>query len=245
MNIKFLRFLGVWSNGSKYYEKYSTVFLIVFILIYDILLTVNFYFVPRQLDVLIEEMMFYFTELSLSSKAFTFFFLRDKIEKIMNTLESPMFNLNSDNAVGIIGKAKRAAIRYWKIVASVSIFSNMTHVLSPLIAHIFLPIKLELPVCSYSFLSEQTKEMFIYPLYLYQSIGMHFHVLYNVNVDTYFWGLMVLTIAQLDILYDKLLNVTNVEDQKFSKKRKDETHIEMSQIKRLNQCIVHYDEIDK
>ncbi|KOB67926.1 Odorant receptor [Operophtera brumata] len=210
IHMKFWKLLGVWPVDVNYHylKYYSRIFVTFFVILYEFLSSLNLYFVPRQLDIIVEEMIFYFTELSITSKVLTFIFLHDKIQHILDTFESEMFRPDSEESAKVIKNAEAFIIRYWRIVASISVPSNMIHVFSPLIRHLFLAKPLSFPVFSYSFLSDETRERFIYPLYLYQSISTHFHMLCILNIDCFFLGLMILIIAQLRILDAKLQNVT-------------------------------------
>nr|ARO76421.1 odorant receptor 15 [Conogethes punctiferalis] len=238
-NKKFWKFLGLYPDIDiwPYYHYYSIFFIFFVIILYDFLLSINFYFLPRQLDSFIEEMLFYFMELAVTSKVFTFFFQRGKISKALASLESDIFQPTTNEGVEIINKAKKFNVRYWKIVAVVSTTSNFTHVLTPFFVHLFLPVKLELPVCSYSFLSEDTIQRFVYPIFVYQGIGMHFHMWCNVNIDTFFLGVMIFAIAQLDILDIKLRSLTdNIAE---------DTDVDKNLNLKLNEAINHYSEVVK
>ncbi|XP_068626598.1 odorant receptor 46a-like [Battus philenor] len=211
INMIFFKILGIYPYKEKsvFYEIYSKCFLVFFILLYDVLVTINFYYLPLQLDAFIEELLLYFTNFSVITKVLTFMFMRKKIIQLLEYLEQPIFQPVTENGIDMVKKAKQFIIRYWKIVAVVSYISNVIHELSALIAHILLAVPLQLPTCTYNFLSNETKERYIYFLYLYQGMGMHFNMVFNVNIDTFFLGLMILTIVQLDILYEKLENITD------------------------------------
>lgn len=227
------------------YNLYCNAFLLIFIIFYDVLLTINFYFLPSQLDAFIEEMIFYFTEISVTSKVLTFLIMRKNIGKILEVLECTVFEPVSDNGIRILKNAKKFNIVYWKIVAVVSFTSNLTHIISFYITHVFLDNKAELPVCSYNFLPIEFKKRFIYPLYLYQSIGIHFHMLANLNIDTFFLGLMILVIAQLDILREKLSTLTDIPKFVNRHRNFDRAQYENNVIINFIQSIVHYDELCK
>lgn len=237
INWKFWKFLGIWSENKphRYYKYYSKIFITFFVILYDVLYTINFYFVPRQLDLIIGEMLFYLTELSVLSKVFTFIIMRHKLKIIFEILESDAFQTDTEEELKILHRAKVFIKRYWKIVALVSITANLTHISSPLLKNLIFKVELVLPVCSYSFLSESFLKTFEYPLYFYQIVGIHFHMLYNLNIDTYFLGLMILIIAQLDILNVKFRNL---------KSGKDHTQLNES-IMGLNKNLDHYNEIER
>nr|QIJ45821.1 olfactory receptor [Glyphodes pyloalis] len=238
-NQKFWKILGLCPENDvwPYYNYYSTFLILIAVILYDSLLTVNFFFLPRQLDIFIEEMLFYFMELAVTSKVFTFFFQRYKIKQILSTLESEIFQPSTDEGYDIINKAKKFNVRFWKTVTAVSITSHFTHVFGSFFVNLFLSVKLELPICSYSFLSEDTLQKWFYPLFFYQVLGMHIHMWCNVNIDTFFLGVMIFVIAQLDILDIELKRLTNnVHDDLDGDKILNN---------RLNEAVNHYCELVK
>ncbi|XP_013194654.1 odorant receptor 46a-like [Amyelois transitella] len=237
-NIKFLKFLAVWPTGSgKYYQYYSSLFLIIFVIIYDISYSINLFYIPTQLDYILEDLVLYFTVIATLSKTLTFYFQHDKITKILSIVESDLFQEDSKEAKKIIDDAKKFNIKYWNIVAGISLTSNAAHLTVPLLTYLITGTELQLPVYSCDFLSKNIKDMFIYPLYIYQAIGMNFIVWYNVNTDGIFLGFIRFTIAQLDILDLKLRNIG-----KFDKDIEDK---EEEAIKKLNDCIIHFDGVAK
>lgn len=252
INIKFWKVLAIWpsSDMHRFYKYYYKAFVAFFVFLCNFLFTINFYYLPRHLDLFVEEMIFYFTELAVTSKVLTFILMHDKIVMILNTLESKMFQPETEEGLKIIDEAKKFIVRYWKIVAVVSVTSNLTHILSPFITHLFLPVQLNLPVCSYSFLSENTTQAFIYPLYWYQALSMHFHMLCNVNIDTFILGVLILAISQLDILDNKLRRVTEKERHTGERVVVGEVsaavavEYDESMIK-LKESMVHFDELGK
>nr|WEG72128.1 odorant-receptor-34 [Grapholita molesta] len=242
VNMKFWKFLAIWpsSNINPYYRYYQ-IFFTAFILLNNVLATVNFIFIPRQLDMFIDEMIFYFMELAVTSKFFTFLFMHGKIVKILNMLESDMFQPKTENGLKIIDKAKTFNVRYFKIVASVSAVAHLTHVIPPILLHFILHAKLDLPVSSFSFLSEDTIQKLIYPLYEFQVLYMHSQVLFNITIDTFIIGVIIYAIAQLDILDD---NLRRVADKKPKVTQANDFIHRMEKddsIAKLNDSIVHYD----
>ncbi|PZC85616.1 hypothetical protein B5X24_HaOG200987 [Helicoverpa armigera] len=248
INMKFLKYLAVWpgEDSTPRYKYYSTAFITIYIFVYMTLFTINFPFLPKQLDVFIEDMLFYFTDCAVVSKTLTIVFMREKIYDLFDMLESDIFQPDDAEGLAIIEKAKKFIKLYWNIFTSVSFISSAAH-LSPIIVHFIIGTELELPVCSYRFLSENFRQMFVIPLYLYQGSGAMFHMMYNVSIDTFFAGLMVLTIAQLDVLDKKLRRVTDKDEHKdangeTSGQNKDKRR---EAVRKINQCIIHYEEINK
>lgn len=247
INKKYWTVIGIYSTiDSKMYIWYSRIVLFIFIFFYDTMSTLNFYYIPRDLDHFIEELIFYFTELSVISKVLTYILMRESLTKILYVLDSEKFEPDTEKGVQITTDAMKFNVKYWRIVAFASYFSHLVHILSPLIAHLSLSVPLVLPLCSYSFLTDSFKERFIYPLYVYQCLGMHVHMLCNVNIDTFFLGLMIFTIAQLEILEDKLVTLTNISELRISTDKRNISNInELEFIKNLNKCVVQYTEISQ
>nr|AST36306.1 putative odorant receptor OR13 [Cydia fagiglandana] len=245
VNMKCWKLLAVWppNDMQSYYRCYQ-MFFTAFILLNNLLATVNFIFLPRQLDMFIDEMIFYFTELAVTSKLLTFLFMREKILKILSILESDMFQPESENGLKAIDKAKKFNVRYFKIVAAVSATAHFSHIVPPILLHFILHVKLELPVCNFSFLSDDTKQKFIYPLYEFQALYMHSQVLFNISIDTFVLGILIYAIAQLDILDDNLRRVT-VKNQIGSTRADDSIQRAEKEnaLKKLNDSIIHYGEV--
>nr|XP_049692744.1 odorant receptor Or1 [Helicoverpa armigera] len=248
IHMKFWKFLAVWpgEDSTPRYKYYSTAFITTYIFIYMILFTINFSFLPKQLDIFIEDLLFYFTDCTVVSKSLTMILKREKIYDLFDMLESDIFQPDDAEGLAIIEKAKKFNKLYWKILTTVSFTSSAAH-LSPIVVHFILGTELELPVCSYGFLSEAFREMFVVPLYLYQGSGIMFHMMYNVNIDSFFAGLMVLTIAQLDVLDKKLRKVTDKDKHEDADGETSRQHHDKHReaVRKINQCIIHYEEINK
>ncbi|KAJ8736488.1 hypothetical protein PYW08_007144 [Mythimna loreyi] len=244
IQMKFWKFLAIWpsDDDSRSYSYYSKAFIIIFVFVYYFFFSINFYFLPRRLDIFIDDLMFYFTDCSVLSKVLTFLLMREKIVAILDVLESEIFQPNDDEGRAIIVKAKKFNIMYYKAVAFVSVTSNGT-LLSPLLVHFIKGSALLFPVCSYGFFSESFRNMFVYPLYFYQSVGITFHMLYNLNVDTFFLGLLVFIIAQLEVLDVKLRKVT--DENKLDDADKENIDKNKEAVMKINKCIVHFDEVGK
>lgn len=180
------------------------------------------------------------------SKVLTFVVAKEKFAKIFEILDSDMFQPETKIEMEIIVKAKKFNIWYWKVIAAVSYFSHCFLILTPIFAHFLTSSPLVPAVSSYSFLNEDFKEQNIFTIFLYQLIGIHVNMQYNVNIDTFFLGLMVLVIAQLELLEEKLITIT---DEAISRQ---EGHLSNSTmnlsdeavfINKLNKAIIHYDNV--
>ncbi|XP_045772299.1 odorant receptor 4-like [Maniola jurtina] len=251
-NFLFWKILGIYpSNVSwKFYDIYSKIFVILFIFIYDGLFTIDFYFLPRELDHFVGEAILYFTVLSVMSKVMTFMVAKEKIAQLLKILDSEMFQPETKKGLQIITNAKKFNVKYWKIIAAVSYYSSFNHLLSPLIAYWFASVPLHLNTCSYSFLDENFKEKHILPIYLFQAIGIHINMHYNINIDTFFLGLMIFAIAQLELLEEKLITITNDDNQssRTEKQNVNSNRIasdDSAVITKLNKAIIHYDSVIK
>ncbi|KAL4716583.1 hypothetical protein ACJJTC_010247 [Scirpophaga incertulas] len=224
------KFLGVWPkpNISFFYRQYSKYFIIFIIIIYEFLSTVNYYFLPKQLDIFINDMLFYFTNLAVASKALTLYFEKDKIINIMLVLESDIFQPDTWREFKILRDAKKLITRYRIFVVIISSICFIIYILVPLLIHFFLDVELILPVSSYSFLPDEMIKTYFYFLYCYQSVGILCHILFNLSTDIFVMGIMVLAIVQLDILNINLYNLT----------------MRLGDInKNLHQLIEHYKEV--
>ncbi|XP_059048150.1 odorant receptor 46a-like [Achroia grisella] len=238
INIKIWKIIGLWpANYSwKQYNILSKIFIAVMVFIFDMLITFNLFFITKHLDLFIENILFYFTALVSLSKAITFLTARDLITNIFYSLQRDIFQPNNDDELKIIKRANSFNITYWKIVAIVSLASHIAHIIVPIIMHLVFSEDLQLPACDYSFLSKEFFDKFKYLLYLYQCFGIQYIILINLNVDTFILGLMVLTIAQLDVLALKLRNVTDLTNV-------NEIYCETATIERIHNCVKHFEEI--
>lgn len=248
-NMRFWKYLAIWpdNNSSRSYKYFSIVLIGIVVILYDFFATISFYFLPRQLDLFIEEMIFYFTELSVFSKVFTFICLRKKIQEALNILETDIFQPDNAEGLAIITKAKKFIMMYYRINFMISGTSNFAHIFTSVLGHVIFNLELALPISNYAFLSDEFKEKYLYQVYTYQVVGIHLCMLYNVNIDTFFVGLMVLIIAQLDVLDRKLRSVADVDEVTedeggVSREPADENEIAVT---KLNGCIIHFDEISK
>ncbi|CAB3239812.1 unnamed protein product [Arctia plantaginis] len=184
-------------------------------------------------------------DIAVVSKVLAFLFMRDKIRKILDMLESEIFQSNTQEEAKIIEKAKQDTLLYWKITAGISFIANGVNLFTPLIMHLMFPVELEFPICRYSFIPIKYKPIFLYPAYVYQCIGMTSHMLYNVNVDTFFLGILFLAIAQLEILDKKLKRVADIHQRTDEVQIHNKSTADRYAVQKINKCIKHYDEVCK
>ncbi|CAK1544595.1 unnamed protein product [Leptosia nina] len=196
------------------------------------------------MDLFIEELMLYLTIVASASKISTFVLMKEKILRLLEILESDIFQPHDEHEEQILVEANRFNSRYWKVVAFISYTSNLTNMALPLLAYILGKDKLKPPICSYSFLSDETRQTLIYPIYLYQCLGIHFCMLSNVNIDTFILGLMILVIAQLDILAVQLKNITNPSNSGVVNERDQSSRIDDTDaILKFNKAVQRYNHI--
>uniref|UniRef100_A0A2A4IYH6 Odorant receptor n=1 Tax=Heliothis virescens TaxID=7102 RepID=A0A2A4IYH6_HELVI len=165
---------------------------------------------------------------------------------MLSMLESEVFQSNDAEEIKLIKEAKEKSNFYWKITAGLSVSANTVNVFLPFVVHLIFSVKLEFPVCRYSFIPEKYEAMFLYPAYLYQSIGITSHMLYNVNIDTFLLGVMFLAMAQLDILDRKLRKVTDVCLYPDAARGSVDKFIDdQNAVLEIVNCIKHYDAVCK
>lgn len=246
IHMTILRIIGIWprENPSRFYVYYSKTFIFLVVMVFLVLYTINFYYLPRELDIIVEEMIFYFMDVTVLSKVLAFAYKRHKIKEMFLMLESDSFQSDSPEEAKIIEKAKKDTVLYWKITAAISIVANIANVYMPFILHMMLPIELEFPVCRYSFITEEYRKILMYPVYFYQSVCISAHMWYNVNLDTFLLGVILLAMAQLDILDLRLRRITNVCTSLNQKRNLiNNSEREENAFLKLNNCIRHYEKI--
>ncbi|XP_061385881.1 odorant receptor 46a-like [Danaus plexippus] len=243
-NLKFWLFLGIYpfEINSKLYKFYSKILFFVFIFLYDSLITINFYFLPNDLNMIIDDMVFYFTLLSIIPKVLTYFIMKEDIRDILNFLNGEKFQPKNEKEIQIINAAKKFNEKYWKVVAILSYSCNVILLCTPVIHHLITSVPLEFTINGYFFLSEDFRRDYVYYIYFYQAIGALLNMLYNMNIDSFFLGLLILVIAKIDILGEKLNSITtNISDSDGMINR----DIDEICIRKLNDCILHYNNISK
>lgn len=249
-NIKLWKFLGIWPSDSlgRCYKYYSRAFLMIIVIFYNLFYTINLFYLPRVLNSFIEELFLYFNEIAILSKVFTFYLMHDNIVEIFISLQNDIFQPSTYNGVKVVENANKFNITYRIILTVISFITCLILLLMPIIAHVVTSAELVLPM-SYSFLSEEIKKFIFCPLYFYQSLGLVFHVLYNVSIDTFFVGIIIHTKAQLEILAEKLYNITDeLSLEEIGERNGNCRSIiddDKELISRLNKAIIHYDVISK
>ncbi|KAI8431924.1 hypothetical protein MSG28_004467 [Choristoneura fumiferana] len=208
-NCFFWKVFGLWPGRTpnKYYKYFSFAYLMTTLAAYNALLTLNLYYTPRQIDLFIHEVIFYFTEIAISTKACMIIFKRKQIVSIFELLDCDEFKRNDSTGHQIVENHNSYYKLYYKIVFVVSHFTYLSQVLLPVIGMLIFKTSLDLPICEYYFLSEQYKDNYFTLIFVYQSVGMYGHMMYNVNIDTLIVGFMLLAIAQMKEIINAIMFV--------------------------------------
>ncbi|XP_063536965.1 odorant receptor 42a-like [Cydia strobilella] len=228
---------GLWPGKipNKYYKYFSLTYLIITFVTYNALLTINLYYTPPRIDLLIREIVFFFNEIAVAFKVSMVIFKRKKIAAIFDMLDCDEFQGNDDIGREIVRKHNDY---YKKYLTSFTLLCNITYfflVFSPVFTFVIYENTLELPVCKYYFLSDETRNDYIYLIFVYQSFGMYSHMMYNVNIDTFIAGYIILAIAQIKVLQHDLENLKVDKSDDGSGKLLD-----LKQQQKLRKIIHHY-----
>nr|AOE48040.1 putative odorant receptor OR35 [Athetis lepigone] len=240
-NFMMLKIFGIWPGNTawKYYRYYSFIYLFFTFASYNLLLTVSLLYTPRKIELLLPEVMFYFTEISITMKMMTILLKRDKLIEAMKLIDCDEFEGDIDDKDGILSKANMTYNRGWKLYTFTSNIAFSSLVFLPFFLVLIRGTKSEFPICKYYFLSDEDREAYFFFWYIYQAVGMYGHVMYSVNIDALIAGLLIIAIAQLKLLNKKFykLKLSEVESE-LSKEIQEQI-----QISRLNQLLRHYEVI--
>nr|WCC57550.1 odorant receptor 30.1 [Papilio memnon] len=238
LNFVFLNVFGIWpvNKNGTYYRYYSISFVFISLCVYNLLLTLNLVYTPHKIEILIREVVFYFTEIAVTGKVVMILMKRSDILNVLNYLDCEAFQGQDDISRIIIKLHITKYKLYWKIYALISNFAYFSQILLPLVLYFIFNTTLELPICKYFFLNDHYIQKYFIYLFIYQSVGMYGHMSYNVNIDTLISGFIFMAITQLRVLNYKLKHF------KISKKklRNCTQSMELLELKRL---LKHYDGI--
>nr|AST36252.1 putative odorant receptor OR12 [Hedya nubiferana] len=228
---------GLWPGKIpyKYYKYFSCTYLIITLVAYNILLTLNLYYTPRKIDFLIREVIFSFTEIAVASKVSMVLFNRKKLDAIFGLLDCDEFQGSNEIGKEIVQKHNKYYKTYLMIYTVLSNFTYLSQVLFPVIGFIIFGNTLDLPICKYYFLSDETRNDYFTLIFIYQSFGMYGHMMYNVNIDTMIAGFMVLAIGQVKVLCHDLENLKTEKSH-----RGDDGMLDFKQQQKLRKILNHY-----
>lgn len=220
INFVFLQIFGIWpEKKSKYYKYYSYIFLFINLFIYNILLTLNLAYTPWKIDLLIREIIFYFTEVAVTAKVFMILLMRKKIVEAFDLLDCEAFKGGDDASRQIVEKHASTYKTCWKMYAILSNLSYSSQVFLPLFVYLIFPnSNIELPICKYYFLDESLINMYFALWYTYQALGIYGHMQYNVNVDSLMAGFIFMAIGQVKVLNLELRNLGHSSNRVYEEK---------------------------
>lgn len=228
--------ISIERSPSIFIKIYSYTYVLINFVIYNILLTLNLYYTPRKIELLISEVIFYFTEVSTCSKVIILIFMREKVVDILEFVNRDEFKGDYGDKNGLLYKYTNRIYKLWR--KAYVVFSNISFVFM-----MFTPIRnyinradTDLPVCKYYFLSDQAREKYYTFWFIYQPFGLYGHMMYNVNFDLMTGGLFIFIIVQLQLLYNNLSNLKVSEEESLL----PEELQDKIQVAKLHQCLRHY-----
>lgn len=238
VNLFFWNSFGLWPGKTfkTFYIFYAILFSTFLTVIYNVLLVVNLIYTPRNVEALVQEVIYFFTEITVLSKISMTLFKRKKILAMFELIDCEEFQGSDKMGREMVEKSNSIYKLFWKLYAFVSNFAYGTLVASPLILHFTINTDLELPIAKYYFFSSDFVEKHLSFFFVYQCFGMYIHMWYNVNADSFIAGLIFTGITQL-----KLLNY-NFSQLKLDS---DANSDAKSKILELNKLLRHYDLIVK
>ncbi|KAJ8735440.1 hypothetical protein PYW07_007060 [Mythimna separata] len=235
------KIFAIWSGNTpwKYYRYYSFIYLFVTFVCYNLLLTLNLLYTPRKIELLLREVIFYFTEITVATKILTILFMRDKLIVAIKLIDCDEFVGDYENKDGILYKTNMGYRLGWKLYTILSNMAYVTIAIIPIFLDLIRGTKSELPICKYYFLSDEERDSHFLFWFIYQAVGMYGHMMYNVNIDSLIAGLLVIAIAQLRLLNNNFRNLKlSEEERKLSYEIQDKI-----QMTRFYKMLRHYEVI--
>nr|BAR43452.1 putative olfactory receptor 10 [Ostrinia furnacalis] len=238
-NIFFWKIFGWWPEVTStiYYRCYYISFLSLTSVVYLFLFTLSLLYSPIELEIIIAQAMFYFTEISGLSKIFMIVIRREDIQKAFKMLDSEEFQGDDVIPREIINKNKVYYLKYYRACATFYYIGSFFLLFLPIIEYVAGHADLELPLCQYYFLSEHVRDKYFNVIFIYQFFGLFVLISGNVNIDTFICGLLLMAIAQFRMLNWKMSNL-KMNPLDLENESDDEETIMM---RKLNKCLKHYD----
>nr|ARO70509.1 Odorant Receptor 27-2 [Dendrolimus punctatus] len=233
------KLFAIWpgKTPSRLYKYYTYLYLFATLFAYNILLTVNLIYTPFKIDMLIREVIFNFTEIVVTSKVIMVLVKRNKIVEILDLLDSEEFQ-DTNESSSIVGDSKKTYTRSYLMYAITSNISYFSQVIAPVFVNLIFGSSLttELPICNYYFLSDESRKNYFVFWFIYQAVGMYGHMTYNVTIDSFLAGLLLMTETQMRVINYKLTNLN-----KEVKHGTDDKANEDKEMSKLKKCLRHYD----
>nr|QEE82728.1 odorant receptor 10 [Conogethes pinicolalis] len=239
-NIFFWKCLGLWSDETSgyYYKYYSVAFQTFYSGIFTFLYTLNFMFTPFDLEIVISQSMFYFTQLAQIAKIAMIVLKRKYILRAFNMLDCIEFQGVDIKTTEIVNKNKYSYTNYWKACCVYYHISCFSIIILPIIKYFVRRTELELSLCQYYFLNDQTRVKYHGGLFFYQFTGLVVIILSNISTDTLINVLLMMAITQFRVLNCKLTNLrfSSLDEELVTTVDKEVLYVE-----KLKICLVHYD----
>lgn len=227
--------LWIFEIKNKYYKYYAIPLLVVIFVGYNVLLTLNLIYTPRNLEKFIPELIFYFCEVQNVFKVYVVTIKSKQIKEVFNLLDSDIFIGDTQEHKAITQSYKFLYIKCFNIYC-VMCHMAYIHVALPFLIHLILGKNLDLPICNYYFLSDEFRENSFWLIWWYQAVSSYFHMFYNITIDTFISGLLLMGIAQFKALNSSLINIKETSLDHLNCMEKDD-HLQ----KQLLKCLKHYD----
>ncbi|XP_013134594.1 PREDICTED: odorant receptor 46a, isoform A-like [Papilio polytes] len=211
-NVLAWKIFGIWSgpNPNKYYKYFSFIFVNLTLTIFNLFLTINLFYTYNNIENLLHEVIYFFTEITVVAKASMILFWKKEIMIAFDILDSDDFEGNDEKSIEIIEKDVST---YKKIFKFYFYFCNLSYILAivPGFVDYLLGNDSEFPISKYNFLGDEIREQYFTLLYFYQSFCIYVHMVYNISVDSLITGFVFLIITQLKVLKYKFkrLNFKN------------------------------------
>ncbi|NP_001292455.1 uncharacterized protein LOC105387430 [Plutella xylostella] len=237
-NKLFWRITGIWFRQvkNKRFKYYAIPLIAIVFVAYDIFLTLNLVYTPKKLETFMPELIFYFCEVQNAFKVYMVIFKSHQIVQAFNMMDSDIFIGESEEHKRITKKAKLLFIKAFKVYFWLCNAGFACNSIVPFISFLIFRTKLYLPVCNYYFLSDETRDHYFWYILTYQTYCVYNHMMYNISIDTFMSGLILMGLAQFRALNDSLKNIKCVSKNKITDEA-EERRLRTELVK----CLKHYD----
>lgn len=242
VNFIILKIFAIWPgrNPHRYYKYYMFLFLSINLFIYNFLLVLNLIYTPRDIELMIREVLFVFTEVTVISKVFMVLLNRKKLFAAFDILDCEAFKGNDEASKQMLQRNFSMYRNFWKMYTVLGISSYSSQVFLPIFTHLIFKTNMDLPICKYYFLDYEVVHRYFAVWFIYQSVGLYSHLQYDCQIDTLIFGLLYLAISQVKLLQRDLKNLKVL---KIHKKYSSEDDI--LQMIALKKYLEHYELILK
>nr|ARO76416.1 odorant receptor 10 [Conogethes punctiferalis] len=240
LNIFLWKIFGMWHHETStiYYKYYCVTFQMLYSVTYTFLFTLSLMFTPNDLELIISQCMFYFTQLAGVTKIAMIILRKKYIFEAFHILDCIEFQGDDVETRKIVNENKIFYKKYWKACFVCYNSGGFFILCLPLINYVVRRTELDLPLCQYYFLSDHTREKYHSGLFFYQFTGLVVIILSNISTDTFIIGLLMMAITQFRVLNWKLtnLNFSSLDEELVTMVDKEVLFVE-----KLKKCLVHYD----